>query len=236
MRIKSAAFGILWLVFFGHAFGEENIELKKADSLFQAQKYTEAFAIYEDILSTGNATSAMLLKMAFIQDASDRYTDALYYLDLYYRVSADRLAVGKIEEIADEHQLSGYRYNDSHYFIALYGKFKLQIVILLFSISILLFAYVMRKTKVGEKPYVASFFQVLSLVLLILISNFRPSSNAIITSDQTLLRSGPSAGAEPIEMISKGHKVKVVGQSEVWTIILWGGEEVFIRNSRLKLI
>ena len=54
--------------------------------------------------------------------------------------------------------------------------------------------------------------------------------------DLTLLRSGPSAGAEPIEVVTKGHKVKVVSQSEIWTKVLWNGNEVFVRSNRLKLI
>lgn len=236
MRIKSVVFGILLLALFGMSRGAESVQLKEADSLFQAQKYTEAFSMYTRILAQGEVSSAMLLKMAFIQDASDNYAEALFYLDLYYRASADRQAVGKIEEIADEYGLSGYRYNDIHYFLALYETFKFHIIALLLSVSLLLFVYVFIKSRKGKKSYITSVFQVFTVILLLVTINFQATKNGIIMNDQTLLRSGPSAGAEPIEIIQKGHKVIILDQSEVWTKVLWDGEEVFVRNNRLKLI
>ena len=236
MRIKSAVFGILLLVFSESCFGAENAKLNMADSLFQSQKYTEAYAIYKEIMEHGEVSSAMLLRMAFIQDASDNYAEALYYLDLYYRTSADRQTVGKIEEIATEYELIGYQYNDTHYFLALFEKFKLQLITLLLSIALLQFAYVYVKARKNEKAYVASVFQVLTVILILIAINAGSSQNGIITNDQTLLRSGPSAGAEPIEIVQKGHKVIILDQSDVWAKILWNGDEVFIRNNRLKLI
>ena len=236
MRIKSLIILILLTGLGKTVLGAENNGLLKADSLFKSQKYTEAFSIYKELMDQGDVSSSMLLKMAFIQDASEDYAEALYYLDLYYRMSADRQAVGKIEEIAKEHELNGYQYDDSQYFLALYQKFKIHIVVLLLSISLLLLVYVFTKYKKEEKAYIPAVFQVFTILLLLVVVNFQASTRGIIINDQTLLRSGPSAGAEPVEILSRGHKVTVVNQSEVWTKILWNGEEVFVRNSRLKLI
>ena len=227
--------GILLMLFATVANGSDRL-LSQADSLFQSQKYTEAFSVYEALMDQGSTSASMLLKMAFIQDASDNYAEALYYLDLYYQKSADRLVIGKIEELAEEHTLAGYSYDDSHYFLALLARFKNQILILLFSVMGLLLAYIVMKARAGEKAFIPAVFQVLASVLLLLVINISPPVKAIVANDQALLRSGPSAGAEPVEFIDRGHKVTVIDQSDVWTKILWNGEEVFVRNDRLKII
>ena len=236
MRIKSTVFGILFSIFFLSSSAADKPLLNEADSLFKSQKYTQAFAMYQTILDQGDVSQAMLLKMAFIQDASGNYADALYYLDRYYLASADRLAVGKIEEIATEHELKGYQYNDTHYFLALFKRYKLQALLVPIAFSMLLLVYVLRKSQKGEKPYAAAVLQVLTVSLLLLTINFKATPNGIITSDATLLRSGPSAGAEPVDVLLKGHKVIVLDRETVWTKILWNGEQVFVRNNRLKLI
>ena len=94
-----------------------------------------------------------------------------------------------------------------------------------------------RKKKQQEKPLVALIFQVLLFACLFLISNDLFTVNqGVIRQDNTLLRSGPSAGAEPIEVINKGHKVDIVERTPVWTKIDWQGEDVFVRNGRIKAI
>ena len=236
MRIKSTVIGILLTTISLVTNGQDTPSIQIADSLFASQKYTEAFDIYENILDADQASPSMLLKMAFIQDASGNYTDALFYLDLYYRTSADRHAVGKIEEIAEEHQLSGYQYDDTHYFLALFEKYKYQFIILLMSIAVMLLVYVARKSRGGEKSYAALIFQFFTVALLLLAINFQGTKNGIIANDQTLLRSGPSAGAEPLEVISKGHKVTIIERDDIWTKIIWDGDEAYVRNHRIKLI
>ncbi len=235
MRIKYAILGILLVLIDTDAEGSNQL-LTKADSLFRSQKYTEAFSLYQELANEGAASSAMLLKMAFIQDASGDYVDALYYLDLYYQKSADRQVIGKIEEIAEEYGLSGYRYNDFHYFAALLSKYKNYLLLLLFSFSGALLAYLFIKRRKGIKSVTPAIFQLINAILLLLVINISSETDGIIINDQTLLRSGPSAGAEPLEVLSKGHKVGVIERTPVWTKIKWNGEEAYLRNYNLKII
>ena len=234
--IKRCLFLIFFIGTFLQSQASVSNQLFEADSLFEIQKYTEALTIYKGLLEEQEVSASMLLKMAFIQDASGDFSEALYYLDLYYRKTADRHAVGKIEELASSFDLVGYRYDDMDYFQVLLTKFKIPIVLLLLSFSVLLMAYIINKSRQGIRAYVPFVFQIFSLALLFGVINVKPSSNAIITVGQTLLRDGPSAGAEPLQFIEKGHKVTVLGTDEVWTKILWDGSEVFVRNNRLKLI
>jgi len=209
----------------------------QADSLFAQQKYTEAFQVYQTIFETGQFSESMLLKMAFIKDGLGNYVDALYYLDLYYKNSADKSVVGKIEEISEEKNLSGYSYNDAHFFKAMINKYRTQILLALVALAMFFAIYIFKKRQLNEKPITASVFQLLTLTaLLVLTNNSYERTYGIISANSTLLRNGPSAGAEPVTMIDKGHKVNVIDRSEVWTRINWDGEEVFLRNGKIKII
>lgn len=230
---------IVVLLFFGsffNSFANEDLQ-SQADSLFAQQKYTEAFQVYEQIFQAGRYSESMLLKMAFIKDGLGNYVDALYYLDLYYKNSADKSVVGKIEEISNEKNLAGYSYNDSHFFIALLNKYRGQLQLLLIVMALFLAVYIYKKRQLNEKPISASVFQLLTLAaLLFLANNSYENTYGIISQNSTLLRNGPSAGAEPVEMINKGHKVTVLARSSVWTKINWEGEEVYLRNGKIKII
>lgn len=235
-RIKMRIFlGILFSCFFSQILAQKST-LAEGDSLFNQQKYTEAYEKYESVYKTEKASSSMLLKMAFIHDGLGNYTEALFFLDKYYRMSADRLVVGKIEELAESNDLSGYKYTDIDYFLALLEKYKVYIMFLLASTTLLLLVYILRKTKGEEIPYAAAIIQFIVAIGLVVVVNVTPAPRAIVVSDQTLVRTGPSAGADPVEMIAKGHKVKILKQDEVWTQIVWDGREVFVRNGKLRII
>ena len=214
----------------------QNEYLKKGDSLFAQQKYIEAFEKYELLFSNGQASSAMLLKMAFIQDELGNYTDALFFLDKYYQESADINVAGKIEELAKANDLEGYRYEDIDYFLALLYKYRTHFTFLLSVMMLMLLVYIFQKSNENARPVAASIIQIIIVVCLFAVANFNTPRKAIIVSDETLLRSGPSAGAEPIEFLAKGHKVKVLERNDVWTRIAWDGREVYVRNGKLRII
>lgn len=236
MRIKVRLFlGIFFCGFF-NALAAQNDALANADSLFNEQKYTEAYEKYDSLFQNNQASNAMLLKMAFIQDGLGNYSEALFYLDTYFQASADRSVIAKIEELAEANNLEGYGYDDTDYFQALVKKYKLYFILLLSAIMLLMLSYVFRKTNQKERPMAAGVIQFIVVFLLFAIINFQASPEAILISNETLLRSGPSAGAEPIEKLQKGHKVKVLDKDEVWTQILWDGREVYVRNGKLRII
>ncbi len=226
---------VFFLIPFGKCFAADD-RLSVADSLFEKQKFTEAKEVYESYFQKQLATPAMLLKMAYIEDATGSYEQALFYLHLYYKKSGDRLAVGKIEELAKANDLSGYSYNDFDYFEAIYANYKIQILFSFFAIVLLLFAYLLKKLRNGEKPVAAFMIQLVFMVFLLILVNFKTTQRAIIVKDYSLLKSGPSAGAPSLELVSKGHQVTVLEQAEVWSKIRWVGKEVYIRSSRIKLI
>ena len=44
---------------------------------------------------------------------------------------------------------------------------------------------------------------------------------------------GPSAGASVISVVNEGHRVEVVGKTDVWYKVRWGEDEVFVRDHSL---
>ncbi len=225
---------IIFLFISGISFSQKKV-LKYADSLFQNQKYTEAYEVYDELFRSGQSSAAILLKMAFIKDGLGDYVHALYYLDIYYTYSADRSVVAKIKKIAEGQGLRGYQYDDRNFFAALVEKYELYLQLVCAAIVLMLWAYILRKKK--GHPFTAGAFQLLFMGVLIFLSNdLYTSDKGIILSDRTLLRSGPSAGAEPIRLIEKGHKVEILESGEEWVKIRWGEDEVFVRNSRVKII
>ncbi len=236
MRIKVRLFLGIFFCGFLSTLAAQNDVLAQADSLFNEQKFTEAYEKYDNLFQNNQASNAMLLKMAFIQDGLGNYSEALFYLDTYFRASADRSVIGKIEELAAANDLKGYSYDDIDYFVALLKKYRVYMILLLSAFVLLLLTYVFRKSKQEERPIAAGVIQVIVVFFLFAIINFQASSEAILISNNTLLRSGPSAGAEPIERLEKGHKVKVLDRDEVWTQILWDGREVYVRNGKLRII
>ena len=211
--------------------------LATGDSLFAAKKYTEANEIYEAVYRQSQASPSMLLKMAFIQEGLEEYGRALYYLNQYHALSANKKALEKMSEIADEQGLLGYEFSDIRFFLSLVNAYRPSILGLLYALSVLMTALLYFNRK-KERPLVApAFVQVLTITMLVLvINNFFTKPQGIIDRDQTLLMTGPSAGAQAHDMIEEGHKVSILDTDEAWIKISWGDQEGYIRKNRIRLI
>jgi len=212
-------------------------ELNRADSLFENKKYTEAYQIYNNIYQNGSASEAMLVKMAFIQEGLGNYVNAIIFLTEYTKLTSDRKAFEKIREIAEDEELSGYEYSDSDFFISNLLRYELEVLLLLGSLTLLSLALIIRNKKTN-KPYIPAFvILILCIALTAIINNgLFSSQKGIILTDNTILMSGPSAGAEPVDFIQKGHKVELIGESSIWYKILWEGEETYVKKNKIKFI
>jgi hypothetical protein len=213
----------------------QEAKLKVADSLFQAQKYTDALANYEAIFEEGSASPAMLTKMAFIQEGLGNYPEALYYLNLHYKHTLEKKTLQKMRDLAEEHNLYGYEYNDIAFLANQVSNYRFEIIISLAAFSIFLLFYGYRKRKHSEKPAISLVLQVFTLVSIgILCNDLLSEEAAIVDKDNSMIMSGPSGAAEPIDFLAKGHKVEVIDQEPLWTEIKWGDDQVFIRTKNLK--
>lgn len=234
--IKSGIFFIV-LIFLIPLQGFSQEKLDQADSLFAAQKYTEAFDVYDEIFENGDASPSMLLKMAFIKEGLEEYVEALYFLNLYYIQSGNKKALVKMQEIATANHLEGYQYTDQDFMINILNKNRLYIETGMIILIVFLLIYAIRKFQKKQSASLPLFFQILLMALLFVFSNeFFTSEKAIVMADHTLLRSAPSAAAETLDSINKGHKVRVLDQSEIWVKIEWNDQPAYLRKGRIRVL
>jgi hypothetical protein len=225
---------IFCLLLSGQTVHPDSQTLEEADSLFANKRYTEALENYELLFAKKQATPAMLLRMAFIHEGLDQVVESMFYLNQYYQLSADREAIQKISELAEANELRGYRYSDGDYLINLLNRNKQLVAVLLASL-LLLSGIILWKRKAANASLLPPFvFQLLCAVtLVIFINGILDTNEAIIRSSNTVLMNGPGAGAEPITVLDKGHKVTVLEQQDIWTKITWNETIGYVRNHRI---
>jgi hypothetical protein len=214
---------------------KESLEI--ADSLFQEKKYTESYEIYESIFDTGGKYSpSMLLKMAFIKEGLGDYSMALYFLDYYYQKTANKSVLQKMDELAEQHELTGYDYSDLDLIISYWHKYHVEgLIVLLFLCLITLIALFYRFNR-AQSTFGSMVLLFLLLVLTGFMINFgldRP--RGIIISDNTYIMEDPSSASDLIDIVDKGHKVKIHGKDDVWYEIEWRDETAWIRENNLIL-
>ena len=232
-KLKAVLFGFLFISLLNTSLAQVKSRLAKADSLFVGQKYTEAFDIYRDVFLTGDVTESMLVKMAFIKEGLGDDVQALYYLDQYYNLTADKSILLKMEELANTNGLNGYDVEDKDFFLNFMNLYSRQIQLTLMSVCVFLLFFSFRSKKKNRLPIGVPVLQVILLLMVLTLSNNWIQSDTEIIQSPTLLMSGPSAGSEPVGWVNEGHKIRVLGKSDVWTKISWQDDHAYIRNSKL---
>ena len=232
-KLKALVFGLLFIPLLNPGYTQIDLELVQADSLFISQKYTEAFDIYHQVFLTEKVTESMLVKMAFIKEGLGDDVQALYYLDQYYSLTADKSILLKMEELANANRLNGYKVEDKDFFMNLTSLYGWQIQVTLISICVFLLFFSFRSKKKKRLPIGVPALQVILLAVVLVLSNNWLQSDTGIIQSPTLLMSGPSAGSEPVGWVNEGHKINVLDKFDVWTKISWESGHAYIRNSKL---
>jgi uncharacterized protein YgiM (DUF1202 family) len=216
----------------------EKSVLTKADSLFASQRFTQSFELYDSIYNLKKATPAMLLKMAYIKEGLGDFTLAQYYLNEYYLATNNDQALTKMETLAKEKDLIGYKTNDLNFMRSLYYKhFQWLSLGALLATLILLVFFVIQLRKYKHTPPVTSFFLVVAIISLFVLINFGKSYNkALIIKNNTFVMAGPSAGANVIDVISKGNKISINNQKDVWLQIEWKGQTGYVKSNNVRLL
>jgi len=208
----------------------------QADSLFNAGKFTESFKVYESVLEGGEYSSGMLIRMAYISEGLGDYSNALYFLNLYYDKTSDKRVWSKMQELATEHGLSGYEYGDADVVFNFYKQFHQYFLSSVALLSILLIVGLFRRRISGNGSSlllgVLNFFVLVGFFMLLNYSVSQPKG--IIVGNDTYLMSGPSSGADLVDVLQVGHRVVVIEDNDIWVKILWQDKEVFIRKAKIR--
>jgi uncharacterized protein YgiM (DUF1202 family) len=189
---------------------------------------------YQAILSQKEYTPAMLLKMAYIEEGLNRAGQALYYLNLYYLATNDKMVLTKMEELASRNRLDGYENSDADIALALYYDYRQQITLGLTAMAIFLLSLIYYRRREGQRPVATSVLLFTLLILLAVHLNLGDQNDTgIVGEPNTYLMDGPSAGATVIAVIDEGHRVEIVGKTDVWYEILWNGNHAYIKENSL---
>lgn len=239
MPPQNFVFFFMMLTLATRAIGANPAQLTQADSLFAERQYTESFDHYRQLFDDVRVVSpAMLMKMAFIQESQGDYSEALYYLNEYYRLTADPEATQKIRQLSEEHNLQGYEYNDYDLFLRYFREYRYVLMYVLIGLALIgIVSLAVSTRRHQRRPYGWGVTYLILLGGLFVLTNYSlEPRRAIIMADYTYIMDAPSAGAEVKYVSEKGHRVTVDGQEDVWVQIEWNGEPAFVRQGNLRTI
>lgn len=217
---------------FAHA-QVSSFRLKTADSLYRAGMYTQSFGHYEEILRQKQYTPAMLLKMAYIQEGLNNIGRAMYYLNLYFLVTNDAAVAEKMEELAQRYDLEGYESTDADRFLTFYQDYFGRITIALAALCVLALSLVFySRVRLHRTPVASGVILLIFITALFIHINFASRiRTGILSNPQTYIMDGPSPGATLITVASDGHRVEVIGRTDVWMKIRWDGRVAYVRDN-----
>ncbi|WP_229253899.1 SH3 domain-containing protein [Dyadobacter sp. NIV53] len=214
-------------------------ELKAADSLFAMAKYTEAETLYKKNYKEDEKNNEyLLLKLAFLSEKTNNYTNCLYYLNKLALINPSRRLFEKMDNLAVEQNLSGYDFDDYNYFIIFYRRYGEYIPILLLTLGSYIVFIMVLKTR--RKEPILQFHKISTIVYLVVLLGVVniPSlyKTGIIVNDNTFLREEPSSASNVVEMVRKGHKLTIFGSVDHWDRVIWNNRIVYIRKNDLWTI
>ena len=238
---KYLLFGILFssVLSFTPAFSVDVNELKTADSLFAIARYQESLVLYKKNFSDDKKNSpGLLLKLAFIAEKTNNYSDCLFYLSKLALVNPSRRLFEKMDKLANEQSLSGYEFDDYNYFIIFYRRYGDYIPILLLTLGT--YIVVIMVTKARRREPILQIHKVSIVVYMLVMLGLLniPSlyKTCIIVNENTFLRDEPSSASHVVERVNKGHKLTVVGSVDHWNRVIWNNKIVYIRKTDLRNI
>lgn len=209
-------------------------EVQQADSLFRAKQYTQSLGIYQSLLNKNSYSNAMLLKMAYIQEGLNRPALCLYYLNLYQQAADDHQTADKMEELARKYRLEGYQTSDTSQALEYLQKNNLPIIRMLSVLILFFLALLVYQKRKANLVGVPAFMVFLFSICLVVVTNWGTGpSLAIISTGNTYLMSGPSAGASVVAIVEEGHRLTISGKEDVWLKVTWREKEAFIKETQV---
>ncbi len=213
--------------------------LQQADSLFEENEFTEAYAIYQSLVETDRVSSAaMLMKMAYIQEGLGDYSKALYYLNQFFLLTNEEEVLDKMKGLASAHNLRGYEYDDFDLLQNFFRQYRYLTIFVLLGVAIIgLFFLAWRRKRYEHPPLgIGAFYAILLALLFVMVNYTNADRMGIITADNVYIMSGPSAGSKVISISGKGHRVAVADHEDVWLQIEWEGQLAYIRQGNVQII
>ncbi|HIF48360.1 MAG TPA: SH3 domain-containing protein [Cytophagales bacterium] len=228
---------LLAIFSFSNRIISKNLSLNKADSLFNLKIYTKAKLIYDSLYYKENLYSeSMFLKMALIEEGLENYEKSIYYLSQYQSINNNESSEIKIQKIANNYDLEGYKKNDFDYLQNILKENRIIIIYSLLLLTLLIFIInIYRILKSKKAPTLVHTFYIISILFLCIININLPKSG-IVYFENTFIMDKPSSGSNLYQIVKKGDKLKIVGEESVWYKIKVNKTEKYIRKKNIKII
>lgn len=234
--LKIVKLSLFLLLFSASAYAQtDNPLLVRADSLFGQKRYIQSLELYRKLFDDHRYTPAMLLRMAYVEEGLNNVSQSAYYLNLYYLATQDQDVLKKLEELASKNRLEGYATDESDRLLSFYLTHRDLITYILLGLAVLAMAIAVTQRFVVKNKPVGEFVAICILSVLLILHLSQPAmwEKAIISKNNTYIMNGPSAGASVLAVVRDGHRVEVLGKKDIWTRVRLGDSEGYIRTSSL---
>jgi hypothetical protein len=157
-----------------------------------------------------------------------------YFLNLYFLSTNDASVLDKMSELADKHNLEGYTVDEGARLMIMLKQNAQYLLSALAAILLLSFSWLVYTRRTEKRP-LAPFITtcLLAVVLLTSFLALQDEETCIVLQPNTYLMSGPSAGANLIEIIDAGHKLTITGKKDVWLKASWRDQDVYLKEEKL---
>jgi hypothetical protein len=209
--------------------------LARADSLYKAQRFSAAADLYRTALLKEKKTSrAALLRLAAIEESRNDVVMCLYYLQQFYLLQPLPEVKRKIEEMAVLHKFQGYSIDEADYLYYLYRRYAPWVEKVLFSISLVLFGFLLFRRVKGVSPGYSPIFTLIFLAASAYFLNFSlPYKRAVVGGEKLLFMSGPSSGSMILGTIDRGQRLDWLGSEDVWYQVEWNEKKGWVKKTGL---
>ncbi|QIL75344.1 hypothetical protein [Hymenobacter sp. HDW8] len=217
--------------------GQKNSSvLTKADSLFEAKAYEQAYPLYRQVLRQEQLVSTrLLLRMAYIQEGLEHYPAALYYLSLAQARQPRAATWRKMTELAQNYRLTGYTNTWQQQLLITIRRYYYRVL------QALLVGAVIGGTMllVRHRQIGAGWWAVYAVYIgltAVYLNVFGPEKVGIVSKSAAALMGAPSPGATWLTTAAAGDRLVVTGQRDIWYEVQWRGQSAYIRRHDLMLV
>jgi tetratricopeptide (TPR) repeat protein len=234
---KLYLFFIFWTFFSQPVLAQNNSRtLAKADSLFEAGAYEQAYPLYRQVLRQEQLVSnRLLLRMAYIQEGLEHYPAALYYLSLAQARQPRAATWRKMTELAQNYRLTGYTNTWQQQLLITIRRYYYRVLQALLVGAVVggtLLLVRHHQTGTGWWAVYAGYIG----LTVVYLNMFGPEKVGIVSQSTAALMAAPSPGATWLTTAAAGDRLVVVGQRDIWYEVQWRGQPAYIRRHDLMLV
>lgn len=233
---------ILILLFFSGKSGFAQVSsklLQQADSLLAEKQFRIARGLYDEVFGATKLFSPEAYrKRAYIAAKLGNKVEEQYFLNMYYEKVPSEVLIEKLDTSAKTNGWNGYELDDFNLFVLLYKQYSGYLIGILLLLCIYVFGVLFYKRTQNEyipaRQKIIFLFFLIGVALLVNLSN--SYKQAIVKSSDAFLRTEPSAGADISAGISKGNRLKIINQTDIWYRVLYQKKLSYIRQSDVWVV